>query len=132
MVEEIEVILITGRTVEQGVGLEVGKTSEKYSSSVNYIELNSDDAASLKAESGSHLGVSNINGRVVLYCHPVKSLRRGFAFIPYGPWANQLLSTYSASTGTPQFKGINAKISLVDDSEVPTIEDLVKAIKGGL
>ena len=132
MVEEIEVILITGRTIEQGVGLEVGKTSEKYSTSVNYVELNSDDAASLNAKSGSHIEVANVNGRVVLYCHPVQSLRPGFVFIPYGPWANQLLSTYSAGTGTPQFKGVSAKVRLAENMEVLTIESLVKSLRGGL
>ena len=131
MLMEIEVILITGRTMDQGIGLEVGKTSEKYSSSVNYIELNNDDVNMLKGKSGSVMEVSNSNGKVSLYCHPVQGLRPGFAFIPYGPWANQLLSTYSACTGTPQLKGIPVKVRLAEDRKVLTIEELVKTFREG-
>lgn len=131
MVEEIKVILVTGRTINQGIGLEVGKTSENYSASVNYVELNSDDADSINAKSGSHIEVANENGRVILYCHPVQSLRPGFAFIPYGPWANQLQSTYSACTGTPHFKGISAKVRLAEEFDVLSIKGLVASLKEG-
>ena len=129
MGKEIEVILITGRTLEQGIGLEVGKTSKQYFDSVNYIELNSDDASSLDAKTGSQIEVASKNGRVILNYHPTKSLKPGFAFIPYGPWANQLLSTYSACTGTPQLKGVPVRVSLAVDKNVLTIEELVKTFK---
>jgi hypothetical protein len=35
----IDVTILTGRTLQQGIGLEVGKVSEEYSKSVNYAEI---------------------------------------------------------------------------------------------
>ncbi len=42
----IDVTILTGRTLQQGIGLEVGKVSEEYSKSVNYAEISRSDSSS--------------------------------------------------------------------------------------
>ena len=56
---QLEVVLISGRTAEQGAGLEVGKTSERYFKSVAALELSINDADELGLEDGDPVDLAN-------------------------------------------------------------------------
>ncbi len=129
MANKIEVIIITGRTLQQGIGLEVGKVSEEYSKSVNYAEVSRDDSRALGLTDGSPLEVTTANGKIVLHGRISETLSPGLIFVPYGPWINQVLGPDTCSTGTPQLKGVPAKLELVEGKHVPTLLDLVKAMR---
>jgi formylmethanofuran dehydrogenase subunit D len=129
-VEKVIVILNSGRTSQQGVGLEVGKTSDEYFKSVSYIELSPEDADSLSIEEGDNVKVETKFGSVVVSTKVFQKLNKGESFFPYGIWANQVIGTDTECTGMPSYKGIEAKIT-VTKKKVPSLTDLVAKIKGG-
>jgi len=55
----------------------------------------------------------------------------GLAFIPMGPWANQIISPNTYSTGMPTFKGVPVKVEVAEGGKVLEALDLVrKACRG--
>jgi len=127
---KIDVVILTGRTLQQGIGLEVGKVSEEYSKSVNYAEISQSDSLAIGLADGSPVEVTTARGKVVLYGRVTETLTSGLIFVPYGPWINQVLGSDTHCTGTPQLKGVPAKLDLAEGKHVPTLLDLVKAIRG--
>jgi formylmethanofuran dehydrogenase subunit D len=130
-VKKIDITLISGRTTQQGVGLEEGKTSEAYKKSVDYIELNSSDSERISLEEGSLVKISNENGSVVLKWKKTDGIDPGIAFIPYGPWANQLFSYDTESTGMPLFKGIPAVIEEESKEKMLSLQEIVESLREG-
>ncbi len=128
--EKIKVILISGRTSQQGVGLEVGKTSEEYFKSVSYIELNTGDAGSLGIGEGDPVKIETAHGSVVVSAKLSDKLEPGTSFFPYGLWANQVFGSETGGTGMPNFKGIEAEVS-PSGAGVPSLADLVAKLKEG-
>jgi formylmethanofuran dehydrogenase subunit D len=129
-VEKVIVILNSGRTSQQGVGLELGKISDEYFESVSYIELSPEDADSLNIKAGDNIKVETNYGSVVVSTKVSKKLNAGESFFPYGLWANQVIGTDTEGTGMPLYKGIEAKIT-ASKKKVASLTDLVAKIKGG-
>jgi formylmethanofuran dehydrogenase subunit D len=127
-VEKINVKIISGRTSQQGVGLEVGKTSEEYFESVTYIELSTGDAGSLEVGAGDKVKVETAHGSVVVKAKLSDRLDPGTSFFPYGLWANQVFGSETGGTGMPKFKGIEAEIS-ASSAGVPSLADLIAKLK---
>jgi len=127
---KLNVTLVSGRTAQQGVGLEEGKTSESYVKSVNHVQLSPDDAAKMKLKEGGAVSVETLHGSVVVNWSPSKELEPGMAFFPYGPWANQVYGYETEGTGMPMFKGIDATVA-PSKGKVKSIEELVKSMGGG-
>jgi formylmethanofuran dehydrogenase subunit D len=50
----------------------------------------------------------------------------GLIYIPYGPWANAVVSDATTSIGTPSFKGTPAEVEPAPDKPVLSIEALLK------
>lgn len=126
----IKVTLISGRTSQQGVGLEVGKTSDQYCESVSFIELCSEDADALGIEDGATVAVSTVHGSVVVRAKRSTGLDKGLAFFPYGPWANQIFGTGTGGTGMPQYKGVEADIESAGSRAVPSMVELLEGLRG--
>ena len=125
----MEVTLISGRTANQGIGLEEGKLSKKYIDSVNHVQLSSEDADKLGLKEGDRVKITTGYGSIVVAWTPDKGLDQGIVFFPYGPWANQVYSSVTGSTGMPIMKGIPAKIEVTQDA-VPSLEEIVEMLKG--
>ena len=122
----IEVIVITGRTTEQGVTIEE-KLSEDYFKAVSYCELSDEDFKSLGISEGDRVKIKTEFGEVVVFAK--KSLEetplpKGIVFIPMGPYANQIVNPLTAGTGTPQFKGVKATVEKTDE-EVKRVDELI-------
>ena len=128
--EKINVKIISGRTSQQGVGLEVGKTSKEYYESVTYIELSTGDAGSLGVGDGDSVNVETAHGSVVVSAKLSDKLEPGTSFFPYGIWANQVFGSETGGTGMPKFKGIDAEIS-ASSAGVPSLADLIAKLKEG-
>ncbi len=128
--EKINVKIISGRTSQQGVGLEVGKTSEEYYESVTYIELSTGDAGSLGVGDGDSVNVETAHGSVVVSAKLSDKLEPGTSFFPYGLWANQVFGSETGGTGMPKFKGIDAEVSS-SSAGVPSLADLIAKLKEG-
>lgn len=128
--EKVSVTLISGRTANQGIGLEEGKLSERYINSVNYVQLCPIDAERMNLKPEDHVKIITNYGSVTVNWALDKGLDSRYVFFPYGPWANQVYAASTGSTGMPIMKGIPA---IVEPSEekVLTIDEIVAALKGG-
>jgi formylmethanofuran dehydrogenase subunit D len=128
--KKVEVTLISGRTSQQGSGLEVGKTSDEYFNSTSYVELSTEDAEALDLEDGLPVEVNTDHGSVVVTGRVSKELDSGLAFFPYGPWANRVFGSTTEGTGMPAYKGIRASLCDARDAKVKTLTELVEEMGG--
>ncbi len=126
--EKIKVILNSGRTSQQGVGLEIGKTSEEYFRSVTYIELGTADAGMLGIGEGDPVKIETANGSVVVSARVSAKLEPGSSFFPYSLWANQVFGSETYGTGVPDFKGVEAEVSS-SVTGVLSLTDLIATLK---
>lgn len=127
--KQLEVVLISGRTSDQGTSLEVGKTSDQYYKSVAVVELSVADSDALEVGDGDPVEVSTPHGSVVVRSRRSEGLDQGLAFFPYGPWANRVFGADTGGTGMPSFKGVKATVRPAEGSP-PTLIELVEALRG--
>ena len=119
-------ILITGRTIEQGVRREFGKSSKEYAESVSICFVDQEDLQTLGVRENPNVLVSTTFGSVVLKA--VKSPRgphAGIIFVPYGPWANIIVDPSTDSIGMPSLKGIPAEIEPTQEKRVLELRELL-------
>jgi formylmethanofuran dehydrogenase subunit D len=123
-------ILLTGRTINQGVALEGGKTTKENVRAAAICAFDKEDFKKLDCLVGTPVKIISDYGEVVVYStiseegpHP------GIIFIPLGPWANQVVNPDSQSTGTPTYKGIKAKVEVQKNGNVLDALDLIKNLK---
>jgi formylmethanofuran dehydrogenase subunit D len=123
----LTVTLVTGRTIEQGVGKEQGKNSNEYFESAAVCYIDSEDMKKLGIKQGVNVQISTEYGRVIL--KSLKSPRgphAGVIFVPYGPWANVVASSETDSIGMPSLKGVPAEIAAAPDEAVESLSGLLK------
>jgi len=129
MVEQkLRVTLLTGRTIEQGVGKEQGKASREYIEACSMVYMDGGDMKKLGLKDGQNVQITTPNGSVVL--RAVKYPRAstpGLVYIPYGPWANAIVSYATTSIGMPSFKGTPAEVEAAPDKPVLTMEELLRS-----
>lgn len=79
MTKQISLNMITCRTIKQGVGMEAGKTSQKYYDACSIIEMHADDFKKLGIWKNTNVKVTSSVGSVIvkavetrqdLYCTP--------------------------------------------------------------
>ena len=123
-------ILLTGRTIDQGVALEGGKTTKENVRAAASCAFDTDDFKKLDTLVGTPVKIITDHGEVIVYStlseegpHP------GIIFIPMGPWANQVVNPDSQSCGTPTYKGMKAKVEVVKSGKVLDALDLIKTLK---
>ena len=124
---KLPVTLLTGRTIEQGVGKERGKTSKEYRESVSVCYVDPEDLKKLGIKEKTNILVSTNYGSVVVKA--IKSLRGphpGVVFIPYGPWANVVVNPETHGIGMPSLKGIPAEVEPAPDKPILNLEELLK------
>jgi formylmethanofuran dehydrogenase subunit D len=123
-------ILLTGRTINQGVALEGGKTTKENVRAAAICAFDKDDFKKLDCLVGTPVKVITNFGEVVVYStiseegpHP------GIIFIPMGPWANQLVNPDSQACGTPTYKGMEAKVEVMRSGRVLDALELIKQLQ---
>ena len=124
---KLRVTLLTGRTIEQGVGKEHGKASKEYFESVSVCYMDPEDLKKLGIKEKTNVQVSTAHGSVVVKA--LKSLRTphpSIIFIPYGPWANVVVNPETHSIGMPSLKGISAEVEPAPDKPILGLEKLLK------
>ena len=124
---KLQVTLLTGRTIEQGVGKERGKASMEYMESVSVCYMDPEDLKRLGIKEKTNVQVSTEHGSVVVKA--VKSLRNphpSVIFIPYGPWANAVVNPETHSIGMPSLKGIPAEVEPAPDKPILGLEKLLE------
>lgn len=128
---KLNVTLLTGRTIYQGVGKECGKLSDEYWRSVSICEIDPEDMQRLNLKENDSVRVVTDFGSIVLTA--VESLRAphaGMVFIPYGLFANALIGTKTHGTGMPSFKGIPAVVEPAKGEKPLKIRELLKESYG--
>jgi formylmethanofuran dehydrogenase subunit D len=128
---KLKVSLLTGRTIDQGKGKEMGKLSKEYVESVIICQIDPEDMKLLGVKENNNVKVTTDFGSVVMKA--VKSARAPHpkvAFIPYGPWANVIMNPKTHGTGMPSFKGIPAEIEPAPEERVLTLHDLLNQYFG--
>jgi formylmethanofuran dehydrogenase subunit D len=123
---KLKVTLLTGRTIEQGVGKERGKSSKEYVESVSVCFIDPEDLKKLGIKEKTNVIVSTKHGSVVVKA--LKSLRgphSGIIYIPYGPWANVIVDPETHSIGMPSLKGIPAEVEPAPDKPLLSLEALL-------
>ena len=124
---KLKVTLLTGRTIEQGVGKEHGKASKEYFENVAVCYVDPEDMKKLRIKEKTNILVSTEYGSVVV--RALKSKRAphpGKIFIPYGPWANAVTDPETHGIGMPSLKGIPAEIEPAHDRRVLSLEEILK------
>ncbi len=127
---KVKVTLLTGRTIDQGKGKEMGKLSKEYSESVVICQMDPKDMKSLGIKENTNIKVVTDFGSVVLKA--VKSARAPhpkIVFIPYGPWASLIMNPKTHGTGMPSLKGIPAEIEPAPNENVLSLHDLLSEFR---
>ncbi|MEM3383511.1 MAG: molybdopterin dinucleotide binding domain-containing protein [Nitrososphaerales archaeon] len=125
-------ILLTGRSLKQGMGKELGKVSDKYMESVSVCEVHPKDAEELGLKEGDSIRVTTQFGSIIVKCNISQNIAKpGVVFIPYGPYANMLIDPTTDSSGMPSFKGITAEIEPAPQEKVLSVKDLLSKYLGG-
>lgn len=125
--QKLRVTLITGRTIDQGVGKELGKGSKEYSDSAAICLIDPADMIKLGIRNRTNVQVTSKYGSVV-----VKALKNtsgsmpGLAFIPVGLWANAVVGDETFGMGTPTFKGFPVEIEPAPNQPILTLDELLK------
>ncbi len=122
-------MLVTGRTVDQGIEGEAGKLREEYAKKVAVVELDSNDLKFLGIKDGNPVLIRTSYGEVVLKAITSKGKHPGIAFAPMSPWINIVIDTETDGSGMPTYKGIEAEI-FPTDGRVLSIKELLKKYYG--
>ena len=64
-------------------------------------------------------------GDVTVYARIDEGVSVGEVFIPRGPWANTIISSNTLGSGSPYYKGMNARVE-ASHEEVLDTETLMK------
>ena len=109
----INLNLITGRSIQQGVAIEGGKEKPAYRTAAGIIELDPSDLKRLGAWRNTNVKVTSEYGSVVVKAiETTQGPHPGLGFIPMGPWANSIVNPNTYSTGMPTFKGVPVKVEV--------------------
>jgi formylmethanofuran dehydrogenase subunit D len=123
---KLKVSLLTGRTIDQGKGKEMGKLSKEYLDSVIICQIDPKDMKLIGIKENTNVQVTTDFGSVVL--RAVKSARAphpNVVFIPYGPWASLIMNPKTHGTGMPSMKGIPAEIESAPNKKVLSLQNLL-------
>ena len=126
----MDVLVLTGRTIDQGRGKEMGKLSDVYLKDVTQCQIDPEDMKALNLRQNANIKVTTKFGSVVL--RAVKSLRGPhpkMIFIAYGPWASMISDPETHGTGMPSLKGMHGVLEPAPNEEVLTMQELVNQLK---
>ena len=122
-------ILLTGRTISQGVALEGGKASRENVRACGICTFDADDFKKLDCLVGTPVKVITDYGEVVVYSTITEEgPHQGIIFVPMGPWANQLVNYHTQGCGTPTYKGMKAKVEVVKNGKVLGAIELIGSL----
>jgi formylmethanofuran dehydrogenase subunit D len=109
---EIRLVLIAGRSLKQGTGMNMGKESSEYRQAVATLELNRQDMARLGLQDGEAVRLKTRYGEAIAQGQGA-DLPAGLAFIAYGPVSGQLMGAETHASGMPNSKGFEVEVERV-------------------
>ncbi|NLX49503.1 MAG: molybdopterin dinucleotide-binding protein [Methanospirillum sp.] len=129
MAESISLNLISGRTIQQGVAMEGGKSKQPYTEACGIIEMDPEDLKRLGIYRNTHVRVTSDYGSVVVKAvEATQGPHPGLAFIPMGVWANAVVNPNTYGVGMPTFKGTPIQVSPAANEPVLSSIELVQML----
>lgn len=123
MVKLVKMILVSGRSLEQGLGKEASKFSKRYIDATTVCQIDPEDMRKLNIGDGGSVRISSQYGSVVVKAVKSKyAPHPGVIFMAYGPWVNSLTGPETHGTGMPSFKGLEVEVEPVEVAEGPQRE----------
>jgi formylmethanofuran dehydrogenase subunit D len=107
-----KLVLITGRSTKQGVGISAGKDLPEYREATSVLQLSPADMARFGLEAGETAKLTSRFGETLVKCRP-ENLPEGMAFIAFGSTINQLVGDETYASGMPDTKGIEIELEKV-------------------
>jgi formylmethanofuran dehydrogenase subunit D len=125
--QKLRATIITGRTIDQGVGKELGKGSQEYFDNAAVCFLDKADMLKLGLKNGAPVKVTSKFGSVVVRARKFpRGVMPGMVFMPCGLWANAICGDDTYSMGMPIFKGFQVEVEPAPDQCVLTLDELLK------
>lgn len=109
---ERKLILITGRTTHQGVGISSGKHLEEYQTATNVVQFSPADMQRFGLHDDDLVRLKTIYGTATVKCRSA-DLPEGLAFLAFGPAANQLVGGETHASGMPDSKGFEIELEVL-------------------
>lgn len=131
MSEKKTLNMITQRSVEEGIAMEIGKTSNEYFEACSLIEMNEQDMRELGIMKNTNVLVTSECGHVVVKaivarqtCYP------GLCHICQGVWSNQIVPSRTQSSGSPQYSGFPVTVESAPYERIKGALELVQGAVG--
>lgn len=123
----MKLTLITGRTIDQGVGKEKGKSSKEYFETAAVCFVDEADMIKLGIRSRTNVKVTSRFGSVIIRAlnYP-RGSNPGIIFIPCGLWANAVCGDDTYTMGMPLFKGFTVEVEPAANEPILTLNELLK------
>ncbi len=122
--------LITQRSIEEGVAMEIGKMSPEYFDACSVIEMNELDMDLLGITPQMPVRVTSAYGSVIAKAIiAVQTCESGLCMMRQGVWANQVVPAQTQSTGAPLYSGFPVTVRPAPaDRIVPALELLLRSV----
>ena len=131
MAENNKFNMITQRAVEEGIAMEIGKTSPEYFDACNIIEMNEQDMKRLGILKNTNVRVTSESGQVIVKAVVARqTVYPGLCHIRQGVWANQVVPPRTQSTGAPQYSGFPVTVEPAPMEKLKTALQLVQGAVG--
>lgn len=131
MAENNKLNMITQRAVEEGIAMEIGKTSPEYFDACNIIEMNEQDMKRLGILKNTNVRVTSESGQVVVKAVVARqTVYSGLCHIRQGVWANQVVPPRTQSTGAPQYSGFPVTVEPAPQEKLKSALQLVQGAVG--
>jgi formylmethanofuran dehydrogenase subunit D len=130
MMPKLDVLVNTGRTIDQGRGKEMGKTSEVYRNDVTQVQIDPEDMKKIGLRRNSIVKLTTDFGSVTLKA--VKSIRGphpNMVFMSYGPYASMVSDPETHGSGMPSLKGMKGTLEPAPNEKVLTMEELINELR---
>lgn len=123
----LDVILMSGRTIDQGISLEGGKMGDPAIIGTGVALLDPEDLKALGIMTGTPVKVTTEHGEVIVRAKTSPDApHKGILFIPMGIYANAVIDPGTSGTGMPSFKNIPAKVEVAAGARIQTPAELAK------
>lgn len=123
--------MITQRAVEEGIAMEIGKTSPQYFEACSIIEMNEGDIEDLGITPNTNVKVTSESGEVIVKAVIARqTCYKGLCHIRQGVWANQVVPPRTQSTGEPQYSGFPVIVEPAPNEKIKTALECVQGAVG--
>jgi formylmethanofuran dehydrogenase subunit D len=106
---KLSLILVSGRSTKQGVGISSGKELPEYREATQFIEINPADMARSGLNDGDPVRIESGFGSVDVHCR-VSDMPEGLAFMAFGSACNRLVGGETYASGMPDSKHLPVEI----------------------